>query len=203
MHDALTLRMTTVRRVSAARAIPAPRLSAHVDRTGPGALDSVAWPVMWARCWCQIRTWPVPPRWSYCDWCDEARAQGALADFQARRNFDPRRTVPLDGFRYRRVVDSVWTRHRQECSFGRRTRFCDAIPDCPAPARPEPDLDTLACLDIALDSLAEPDLGLIRKLFWDGLCDDELAREWGVSRQAVNKRKLKILCELRRKVVMP
>ena len=52
-------------------------------------------------------------------------------------------------------------------------------------------------------SLAELDRGLIRQLFWDGRRADDLAREWGVSRQAVSKRQQKILLELRRQVGMP
>jgi len=119
------------------------------------------------------------------------------------RDFDPHRLVPLDAFLYSRVVDAVWTRYRQECSFGRRTRPGEAIPDRPAPERPGPDADTLALLEAALGSLAELDRGLIRQLFWDGRCEDDLAREWGVSQQAVSKRKQKILKELRRQVGMP
>jgi hypothetical protein len=203
MLDALTLRMTAVRSGPTARAIPAPTLSSCADRAGPAAIDFVSWPVLWARCWCQIRTWHVPPRWSIRDWCDEARAQGALADSQARRDFDPRRTVPLDGFRYRRVVDSVWTRHRQECTYGHHILSGEAIPDRPAPELPGTDPDTLACLESALGRLAELDCDLIRQLFWDGRPEDELAREWGISRQAVNKRKQRILIELRRQVGRP
>ena len=55
----------------------------------------------------------------------------------------------------------------------------------------------------ALDSLAELDRGLIRQLFWDGRTEDDLAREWGVSQQAVSKRKQKILRALRRQMAMP
>jgi DNA-directed RNA polymerase specialized sigma24 family protein len=151
----------------------------------------------------RVRTWRVPPRWSARDWCDEARAQGQAAASGARRDFDPRRSVPLDAFLYRRVVEAVWTRYRQECRFGRRTLPGGAIPDRPAPERTGLDPDTLACLQAVIDSLAERDRGLIRQLFWDGRGEDDLAREWGVSQQAVSKRKHKILGELRRRVGMP
>jgi hypothetical protein len=175
----------------------------HHGPVAPAQPDSTAWPVLWARCWGRIRTWRVPPRWSPRDWCDEARALGEATACGAVRDFDPHRLVPLDAFLYSRVVDAVWTRYRQECSFGRRTRPGEAIPDRPAPERTEPDADTLARLEAALGSLAELDRGLIRQLFWDGRCEDDLAREWGVSRQAVSKRKQKILLELRRQVGMP
>ena len=169
----------------------------------PTQPNSTAWPVLWARCWMRIRTWSVPPRWSPRTWCDEARALGEATACGALRDFNPHRLVPLDSFPYSRVVEAVWTRYRQECSFGRRTRPGEAIPDRPAQARPRPDADTLARLEAALGSLAELDRGLIRQLFWDDRSEDDLARERGVSRQAVSKRKQKILLELRRKVGMP
>ena len=169
----------------------------------PTPPDSTAWPVLWARCWGRIRTWRVPPRWSPRDWCDEARAQGEATAWGALRDFDPHRLVPLEAFLYSRVVDAVRTRYRQEWAFGRRTRPGQAIPDRPAAERTEPDADTLARLEAALGSLAELDRGLIRQLFWDGRREDDLAREWGVSQQAVSKRKQKILQELRRRVGMP
>ena len=169
----------------------------------PSQLDSTAWPVLWARCWMRIRTWSVPPRWSPREWCDEARDQGEATACGALRDFDPHRLVPLDAFLYSRVVDAVWTRYRQEWAYGRRTRPGEAIPDRPAPERAGLDADTLARLEAALGSLAELDRGLIRQLFWDGRSEDDLAREWGVSQQAVSKRKQKILQELRRQVGMP
>ncbi len=203
MDAPVTLRMTEVRTEPPGWVFPRPRISSGGDRAEPAAADPTAWPVLWARCWMRIRTWRVPPRWSFRDWCDEARAQGEAAACGARRDFNPHRLVPLDAFLYSRVVEAVWTRHRQECSFGRRTRPGEAIPDRPAPERPGPDADTLARLEAALGSLAELDRGLIRQLFWDGRREDDLAREWGVSRQAVSKRKQKILLELRRQVGMP
>ncbi len=81
----------------------------------------------------RIRTWHVPPGWSFRDRCDEARAHCEGAACVALSEFNAHRQVPLDYFLYRRVVDAVWTRHRQECSYGRRTRPGEAIPDRPVP----------------------------------------------------------------------
>ncbi len=159
--------------------------------------DPSDWPALWARCWSRIRTWRVPPRWSPGEWWDEARAQGALAAWEARRSFDPGRLVPLDAFLYRRVVESVWTRYRQEWSFGRRCRLDAFLPDRPA-AKPErPDPEMIDRLVLILGNLAESDQWLVRCLFWDDQTEDELALELGVSRQAVNKRKRRLLRQLR------
>jgi hypothetical protein len=65
------------------------------------------WPTLWARCWSRIRTWRVPPRWSPCYWCNEARASGALAACEAHLSFEPGRSVPLEAYLYGRVVASV------------------------------------------------------------------------------------------------
>jgi len=155
------------------------------------------WPTLWARCWSRIRSWQVPPRWSPSEWWEEARAQGALAACEALRDFEPSRLVPLDAFLYRRVIESVWTRYRQEWTFGRRWRLDASLPDHAAAdsVRPDPELlDRLAAL---LETLDEGERRLIRQLFWDGRSEDQLARELGVSRQAVNKRKQKLLRRLR------
>jgi DNA-directed RNA polymerase specialized sigma24 family protein len=138
----------------------------------------------------------VPPRWSPCDWQEEARAQGTLAACEALRAFEPGRLVPLDAFLYHRVVASVWTRYRQEWSFGRRVRRAAALPDRAAAVDcPEPELvDRLAVL---LQTLDEGERRLIRQLFWDGRTEDQLALELGITRQAVNKRKQRLLQRLR------
>jgi RNA polymerase sigma factor (sigma-70 family) len=139
----------------------------------------------------------VPPRWSPHDWQEEARAQGTLAACEALRAFEPGRLVPLDAFLYHRVVASVRTRYRQEWSFGRRCRSAAALPDRAAAAadRPEPELlDRLAAL---LETLDEGERRLILQLFWDGRTEDQLALDLGITRQAVNKRKQRLLQQLR------
>ena len=158
--------------------------------------DPTAWPSLWARCWSRIRSWRVPPRWSHHEWLEEARAQGALAACEAIRAFDSSRLVPLDAFLYRRVVESVWTRYRQECSFGCRCRPDASLPELAAPGAEPPDGELLERLEAILRTLDEGELRLIRQLFWDGRSEDDLARELGLTRQAVNKRKQKLLRRL-------
>jgi RNA polymerase sigma factor (sigma-70 family) len=105
--------------------------------------------------------------------------------------------VPLDAFLYRRVVESVWTRYRQEWSFGRRCRADTRLPDRSVEASDRPDPEALDRLVLLLGNLPEADQSLIRQLFWDGRTEAELAAEIGVSRQAVSQRQQRILQRLR------
>ncbi len=203
MNDALSLRRVAVVSDGVGEAFSRLAMALPVDPSGHTSADATAWPVLWARCWVRVRSWRTPPRWTAGDWCDEARAQAALAYSQARRDFDPFRGVPFDAFLYGRVVNAVWTRHRQECNYGRHTRH-GAIPDRSDPAaRPGPDPDTLVCLEAAIARLAGFDRDLILALFWNGRSENDLAQESGISRQAVNLRKRKILIELRRQLGTP
>jgi DNA-directed RNA polymerase specialized sigma24 family protein len=158
---------------------------------------SSVWPTLWARCWSHIRTWHVPPHWSPWDWCNEARAVGALAACEAYRSFEPGRSVPLEAYVYRRVVETVWTRYRQEWSFGRRCRPDAALPKRPASESDRGDPELLGRVASMLGNLRASERWLISRLFWDGRTEDERALELGISRQAVNLRKQKILRQLR------
>jgi DNA-directed RNA polymerase specialized sigma subunit len=73
----------------------------------------------------------------------------------------------------------------------------DLVPDRPAAHSDRPDPESLERLVARLGDLPEAEQWLLRRLFWDGRTEDELASELGVSRQAVNKRKRKLLRQLR------
>ena len=45
-----------------------------------------------------IHTWPAPPNWSLRDWSEELNAEVIAASWEAERDFDPTRGVPLDAF---------------------------------------------------------------------------------------------------------
>jgi DNA-directed RNA polymerase specialized sigma24 family protein len=170
-------------------------LSAASGRVVPP--DPTDWPSLWARCWSRISSWRVPPRWSHHEWLEEARAQGALAACEAIRAFDSSRLVPLDAFLYRRVVEGVWARYRQEWSFGRRCRPDASLADYATTEPGLPDPELLDRLADVLRTLDEGERRLIRQLFWDARSEDQLALELGITRQAVNKRKRKLLRRLR------
>jgi DNA-directed RNA polymerase specialized sigma24 family protein len=105
-------------------------------------------------------------------------------------------SVPLDAFLYRRVVDAVWTRYRQEWAYGRRA-VPHAVVAADALARSLPDPDLLEQMTHALDRLSEPERRLVRQLFWYGSSPDELAGVMGVSREVLMKRKVRVLRKLR------
>jgi DNA-directed RNA polymerase specialized sigma24 family protein len=179
--------------------------SGAVPMTAPGRVmppDPTDWPSLWARCWSHIRAWRVPPRWSPWEWWDEARAQEAHAACEAQRSFEPGRLVPLEAFLYRRVVESVWTRYRLEWSFDRRCRPAAALPDRPAAESDRPDPEMFDRLASMPGSMGESERCPIRRLFRDGRPEDELALELGVTRQAVNKRKQKLLRRLRSELMI-
>jgi RNA polymerase sigma factor (sigma-70 family) len=122
---------------------------------------------------------------------------GGPAACEAHRSFEPSRSVPLEAYLYRRVVASVRTRYRQEWSFGRRCRADAALPDRSSAESDRPDPELLARLASRLGDLRECERRLIVRLFWEGNSEDGVANELGVSRQAVNLRKQKLLRRLR------
>jgi DNA-directed RNA polymerase specialized sigma24 family protein len=159
--------------------------------------DPVAWPSLWARCWSRIRGWRAPPHWSPADWQDEARAQGALARCEALREFDSRRLVPIEAFLYRRVVEAVWARYRQEWSFGRRTRLVHHWGDAVWLDDSESGSHLLDRLAFALERLNESDRRLLHRFYWEGCSLQEMSVFMELSRDALKKRRTRALQKLR------
>jgi RNA polymerase sigma factor (sigma-70 family) len=147
-----------------------------------------------------FRRSPIPNRWSATDWMEVMRAEGALAACKAVREYDSERGVPLELFVRRRVREAIWTRYRREQSYAMRCGS-EPLPEEGGEARAE-DADPIAqaheTVQPALAQLPENDYGLIERLFWEEWSEADIAREQGTSQQAVNKRKRKILADLRR-----
>jgi RNA polymerase sigma factor (sigma-70 family) len=157
------------------------------------------WEATWARCWHRIRNWRVPARWSAWDWREEARAEGLLAACQANRDFDPARGVPREAFLYQRILARVWTRYRQEWSYGRLLRTPLRIEDYPTPGDAYASADDPDEVRGLVSELGERDRWLIRQLFWDGKTEAAIASDIGVSQQAVSQRKSHALKTLQRR----
>jgi DNA-directed RNA polymerase specialized sigma24 family protein len=120
-----------------------------------------------------------------------------LAAWQALTTFDPSRGVPLPAFLHHRILAAVWTRYRQEWSFGSRARPDDDLGFVNRLAFSLPDPDPLEHMTHPLEQLTEPDRLLIHQLFWDGRSIAELARAAGVSQDQLRARKSQALRKLR------
>jgi RNA polymerase sigma factor (sigma-70 family) len=148
--------------------------------------------------------WRVPPRWSVGDWREELRAEGALAAWKAARDFDPGRGVPFKQFVEWRVLSHLLHRYRREWAYAhhlaRESTDTEALGQAGS-SRP-PDLEAIEVRELAA-CLVPDDRRLLTSLFWEGKSESEAAESLGVSQQAVSKRKLRIILELRRKIGTP
>jgi RNA polymerase sigma factor (sigma-70 family) len=143
----------------------------------------------------RIRAWRAPPGWGPADWWEEVAAEAAIAALLAVTDFDPYRGVPLGCYVRMRVLGHALARYRREwlygtrCSSHRADRERADPPDTSVPGAGEEMVQ-------ALESLPEADRWLIRRLFWDGRSQAEVAEEMGISQQAVSKRKRRVLKHL-------
>jgi DNA-directed RNA polymerase specialized sigma24 family protein len=159
------------------------------------------WPRVWAACFRRIRNWQVPPRWSSRDWWEEARAQAAIAAWKAYQDYDPAQgLLPLEAFLHLRVLASVRTRYRQEWGYGLHHGSTTPATGLIASVDPSALVGDADLIGQLLESLKEGDRWLLRQLFWVGMPEDAVAQALGISRQAVNKRKMIILKSLRKMV---
>jgi RNA polymerase sigma factor (sigma-70 family) len=148
--------------------------------------------------------WPVPPRWSVADWREELRAEAALAAWEAARQFDPGRGVPLLRFAERRVLSHLLHRYRKEWAYAHHLarESVDSEARGHAGARRPPEVEAVEVRELAAH-LDPADRRLVTILFWEGQSESAAAESLGVSQQAVSKRKRRIILELRRKLGTP
>jgi DNA-directed RNA polymerase specialized sigma24 family protein len=157
------------------------------------------WGTIWGSCARRFRAWRTPPRWSVDDWSEEMQAQGVAVAWQALRDYDPARGVPLSAFVLRRVLFGVRARHRQEWAYA---VHCGCVPPADGGASPSDAASSTPnayeALQGPLARLAEPDRRLIEHLFWGGRTEADVAGELGISQPAVSQRKRAIILVLRR-----
>ena len=150
------------------------------------------------RCWRRVRSWRVPPGWSFGDWTDEINAQGLAAAWQAHCEFDPTLGVPLAAFLSQRVVTRILSRYRQEWTYGQH--FINASEEADVPAELAETLnnsfDGHEAVHFAMAQLSEKEKRLIQQLFWEDCKEAQIARGLGVTQQAVSKQKRIILHKL-------
>jgi hypothetical protein len=153
-------------------------------------------------CLRRIFRWRVPPNWSIFDWHNEMRAEAACAAWQAVCHYDPSLNVPFSAFARQRVLTSTLTRYRQEWAYALRL----------AQETDPEDLDSGLLGSTAptvfddwprhaLARLSKRDLWLLEQLFLRGSNEADIATQIGITQQAVNKRKWRIVHRLHQYMV--
>ncbi len=150
------------------------------------------------RCLTRARRWKAPPNWSRHQWLEEVAAQAELAAAVEFPMAGKPSAVPVNANTFEsRILNDVLKRYRQECSFcwhcGRRLTG--------EPAEEAENLDDavgpmVLRLAGAVAQLAEPNRRLIKLLYWQHRTESEVAADFGVSQQAINKRKRRIFAQL-------
>jgi RNA polymerase sigma factor (sigma-70 family) len=158
------------------------------------------WSRIWAACSGRIHYWRVPPRWTMDDWLEEIDAECMAAACLAIRIFDKTRGPSLSSFVYHRMLASALARYRREWSYAAlRDKLSSRAGTTVVPMEDRfADQDEEDRLKDSLSHLRDDDRLLLEYLFWDGRTESEIASGLGITQQAVNKRKRKILSELRR-----
>lgn len=159
------------------------------------------WPRIFESCLRRIAAWRTPPNWSRAEWTREVRAQACCAVYVAASHYDTARGVPFAAFAHHRILTSVLTRYRQEWAFASHcgdpeTGDAAAIQVVDAPTT----LMRRELLDCIGVSVRGPDRALLRALFWQGRSEATIARDRGISQQAISRRKGTLLRELRRQL---
>jgi hypothetical protein len=139
-----------------------------------------------------VRHWVPPSNWSRREWEAESRVWANAAAVQAVADFDPRRGVEMSLFVRGRVSAGLLTAYRRKLAFA---RHCTAgakgevlicgrqAADC------EDQTAAVAAVGDVLAELSDADCALLEQLYWAGRCECEVAREAGVSQQAISLRK--------------
>jgi DNA-directed RNA polymerase specialized sigma24 family protein len=159
------------------------------------------WPRVWEATAGRIHRWRVPPHWCVRDWWEEIDAEIIAAACQAVRAFDPARGASLSRYAYHQILAKAMARYRKEWTFGLRSG--------PGWTGIEPPTKTgngaledeaKARVLLGVTRLRDPDRRLLECLFWEGRSEEEIAEPLGITKQAVNKRKWRILLALRRSI---
>jgi len=146
-------------------------------------------------CLRRIRRWPVPPNWTSTEWSREVRAQSVAAFWQASCEFDPGRGVPFEAFVRQRVLTAALTRYRQEWTFAIHCRPGEECePECTAREASE----RKHLVREILTHLSSAEIRLITRLYWAGETEITIAADVCLTQQAVSKRKMAVLRDLRK-----
>ncbi|MHC5537846.1 sigma-70 RNA polymerase sigma factor region 4 domain-containing protein [Singulisphaera rosea] len=147
-----------------------------------------------------MRRWRVPPHWSRQQWIDELRAEGIVAAALGRRSFRPELNVPLHLYLRMRVLGRVLARHRAEWRYARLVAEDVYVEDVEGKGDGRSALVPHVDLQDAMALLSRRDRELLEQIYWKGESELTIASQYGVTQQAINKRKRAIIAVLRRRL---
>jgi DNA-directed RNA polymerase specialized sigma subunit len=132
------------------------------------------------------------------------RAVAECAAWQAECDYDPSRGVPFIGFARQRVVARALAHYRREWAYARHGGNevdCDTL----ASTSPDPAHMPLLTDEVrqVVNELPRRERTLVKQLFWGNVTESELARQAGLTQQAISKRKRVTLVGLRRWFAAP
>jgi RNA polymerase sigma factor (sigma-70 family) len=164
-------------------------------------------------CLCEVSRWKTPPNWSEKDWRDEMRAVALLAGWAAICSHDPHRRIPVSQFVKGRIKAALLQRYREEWRFASRCCPCNQPSGEDVSEADEITVEEMA--DVSTEAMfwwrvevrdlisrLEPkEHYLLERLFIDGLTEQEVANELGISQATVNRWKREVVEKLKRLVI--
>jgi RNA polymerase sigma factor (sigma-70 family) len=180
-----------------------PAMEGEITLIGLRLMDCGLLPREWtatlSACLRRIRRWRVPSHWSNRDWFEEVSAEVMVAALQAAREFDRSQGVPWEAYLYQKVMHSAHDLRRREWRHTIREVYEVGLDGYGTVSDEVPSTEVIAQLiQDALGRLPHSEALLIEDLFWGGRTESVLAKDMGISQQAVSKRKRAILRKLRR-----
>jgi RNA polymerase sigma factor (sigma-70 family) len=161
----------------------------------------------------QARQWRCPIHWDGKEWQKELDAIAQAAAFEACFYFDEQRGITLEIFVFWQVLTALRDFHRREWAYfafhcGHLTKVSDegeagegdeSAEVCKEVATEGLEQEWRRCLIFwALERLSERERQVLERLYWDGYTEAEVAKELGISQQAVSKIKRKAIQKLRK-----
>ena len=136
---------------------------------------------------------------------EDAESEARISLLRALKEFDPSLGIPFAGYAKRRVFGDVRTFFRRERSKWQRevvpfeTEDGDSFwENLSGTWEPAAEVDFRETLEKCMEELTEREREVVRCLSFEGMSLTDIARQLGVSPQAVAKRKRKALAKLKK-----
>ncbi len=164
-------------------------------------------------CLREVSRWKTPPNWSEKEWQEEMKGVALLAGYLAFCSYKSHQKVPTNLFVKGRIKAALLQRYREEWRFASRCCSCNRASGDDVGEMDEIAIEELAGISAEavfwwrvevrdlLARLGPKEHYLLERLFIDGLSEQEVADELGVSQATVNRWKRKAIEKLKSMLV--